>query len=185
MPAFFGTARSHIIVKVDVLFLLSCSSRGQGSEGERRLKRPWPEPYAIAVTFTASHISPKTVQKALLSGHLNRSSGLSSPALPNNPCWFCPIWISFPSLSLTVNNPFVVTPFPTTHNPSRPIFNVHQVTGQGSNQDCYTLVIGPEERRAGQRLGRFSEPWPKIREVITSLIAHNNVKNAIVKFTGL
>lgn len=54
----------------------------------------------------------KTVQQALHCGHLNQLSGLSSPALPNNLPWFCPIWISFPSLSHTVNNAFVVAPFP-------------------------------------------------------------------------
>lgn len=70
-----------------------------GKQGERQLKRPWPEPYAIAVTFIAYHF--KTVQKALLFGHVNQLRGLSSPALPNNPRWFCPIWISFPPLCLS------------------------------------------------------------------------------------
>jgi len=40
--------------------------------GERPLKRPWTEPYAVAVTFIASHIIWKTVQKKpLVFGHLN------------------------------------------------------------------------------------------------------------------
>lgn len=34
-----------------------------GKRGERRLKRPWPEPYAVAVTFIASHIISKLSKK--------------------------------------------------------------------------------------------------------------------------
>lgn len=34
-----------------------------GKQGERQLKRPWPEPYAIAVTFIASHIISKLSKK--------------------------------------------------------------------------------------------------------------------------
>lgn len=74
-------------------------------QAEGQLKWPWPEPYGIAVTFTALHIVSKLSDKHFT---VDALSGLSSPA----PAYNLPIWISFPSLSLTVNNAFVAAPFP-------------------------------------------------------------------------
>lgn len=59
------------------------------------------------------------------------------------------------------------------------------MTSQGSNQECYRLVIGPENQYTGQRIGHSSKLWPNVWELIMSLKEQNNVKNFIVKFTRL
>lgn len=147
------------------VFLVMVQPRTEKPE-ERQSKWPWLELYAIAATFTASHIFAKGVQNVVLSGHLNQLNRLSSPALPHEPSLVQPNLDFIPLfLSPSVNNAFVVTPFPHTHL-SWPIFNMHRPTGQRSNLrlDCCTWVIGPENPFTGQRIGHFSEQLPHLWE---------------------
>lgn len=62
---------------------------------------------------------------------------------------------------------------------------MYEVTSQGSNQESYTLVIGPEKQYTGQSSGHFFKLFSNILQEIISLKENNNVNNAIVKFTEL
>lgn len=72
----------HFCQSRHVVFLFTLHQR-TGKAAERQFKRPWPEPYCIAVTFTASHIMSELFKNPLLPGRFNRPNRLSS-ALPHS-----------------------------------------------------------------------------------------------------
>lgn len=87
-----------------------------GKRGERQLRRPWPEPYAVAVTFIASHIISKLSKRHFSLDTWTSWAGFHLLLCLTTLVGSVQSGFHCPLLFLTVNNAFVVTPFPP-HTP--------------------------------------------------------------------
>lgn len=160
------------------VFLVKVQQRTEKPE-EWQLKWPWPELYAIA-TFTSSHIIAKGVQKVVLSGHLNQSNRLSSPALPHKPSLLQPNLDFIPLfLSPSVNNAFVVTPFPHTFHGQYLICTDWQAREVTCIWTVAHELLAQRTHLQVKGLDTFPSSYHTYEKRLCLLIEQNNVKNVL------